>query len=44
MILDFSQNKINVVFEITEENTVALKDFSFGDSGMNSEKNLNGVQ
>ena len=28
MILDFSQNKINIVFEITEENTVALKEFS----------------
>lgn len=38
MILDFSQNKINMVFEITEQNTVALKDFSF--KGKEIEKNL----
>lgn len=39
MILDFSQNNFNFIFEITEENTVALKEFS--DKSKNSlDKNL----
>lgn len=27
MILDFSQNGINIIFEISEQNIVALKEF-----------------
>lgn len=40
MILDFSQNKINIVFEITEENTVALKEFSLAPYKTEIEKAL----
>lgn len=38
MILEFSNNKINMVFEITEQNTVALKHFSA--PSLKTEKNL----
>ena len=38
MTLDFSQNKINIVFEITDDKTVALKEFSLGSDS--KEKNL----
>ncbi len=40
MILDFSQNKINIVFEITEENRVALKEFSLAPYKTEIEKTL----
>ena len=40
MILDFSQNKINMVFEITEQNTVALKEFSLAPYKTELEKTL----
>lgn len=40
MILDFSQNKINMVFEVTEEKTVALKEFSLAPYKSEIEKTL----
>lgn len=40
MILDFSQNKINIVFEVTEENMVVLKKFSLMSYKQETEKNL----
>ena len=40
MILDFSQNNINIVFEITEQNTVALKEFSLAPYKPEIEKTL----
>lgn len=40
MILDFSQNNINIVFEITEQNTVALKDFSLAPYKTETKKEL----
>ena len=38
MILEFSHNKINMMFEVTEQNTVTLKYFSAPSS--KAEKNL----
>ena len=38
MVIEFSHNKINMVFEITEQNTVALKEFSA--PSLKAEKNL----
>lgn len=40
MILDFSQNNINIVFQITEQNTVALKEFSLAGFKSEAEKTL----
>lgn len=43
MILDFSQNGISVVFEVTEDKKLALKTFSKEGTANNEEKILNGV-
>ena len=40
MILDFSQNKMSVLFEVTEEKMLALKNFSHIDCVSDKEKNL----